>query len=137
VLRHVNISLLFYYKKGEAMKISKSLSRFAVILVAGALAVPISGCATKTERHAERSSERPYGVGEYVSDSVITSKIKAKLATADDVSALNIKVDTDKNGVVVLSGTAKSKAEADKAHSIAHSVEGVTKVINQIKIQRD
>lgn len=119
------------------MKISKSLSRFAVILVAGVLAAgPISGCASKkTERPAESSSERPYGVGEYVSDSVITSKIKSKLATADDVSAVHIKVDTDKNGVVVLSGTAKSKAEADKAHAIAHSVEGVTKVINQIKIK--
>ena len=119
------------------MKISKSLSRFAVILVAGVLAAgPISGCASKkTERPAESSSERPYGVGEYVSDSVITSKIKSNLATADDVSAVHIKVDTDKNGVVVLSGTAKSKAEADKAHAIAHSVEGVTKVINQIKIK--
>ena len=118
------------------MKISKSLSRFAVILVAGVLAAgPISGCASKTERRAESSSERPYGVGEYVSDSVITSKIKSKLAAADDVSATHIKVDTDKNGVVVLSGTAKSKAEADKAHSIAHSVEGVTKVINNIRIK--
>ena len=119
------------------MKISKILPQFAVILMAGVLAGPISGCATKGERSTDRSSERPYGVGEYVSDSVITSKIKAKLATAEDVSAINIKVDTDKNGVVVLSGTAKSKAEADKAHSIAHSVEGVTKVINNIRIKKD
>jgi hyperosmotically inducible protein len=122
------------------MKIPKFLPQFAVVLMAGVLAGPISGCATKTEkteRSADRSSERPSGVGEYVSDSVITSKIKTKLATADDVSAINIKVDTDKNGVVVLSGTAKSKAEADKAHSIAHSVEGVTKVINNIRIKKD
>jgi hyperosmotically inducible periplasmic protein len=119
------------------MKIPKFLPQFAVVLMAGVLAGPISGCATKTERSGDRSSERPYGVGEYVSDSVITSKIKSKLATADDVSAINIKVDTDKNGVVVLSGTAKSKAEADKAHSIAHSVEGVTKVINNIRIKKD
>ena len=50
---------------------------------------------------------------------------------------MHIKVDTDKNGVVVLSGTAKSEAERDKAHKIAHSVEGVTKVINHIKIKKD
>ncbi|WON73775.1 BON domain-containing protein [Nitrosospira sp. Is2] len=123
------------------MKISKSLPQFAVVLMAAVLAGPISGCATKsersTDRSSERSSERPSGVGEYVSDSVITTKIKSKLATADDVSAVHIKVDTDKNGVVVLSGTAKSKAEADKAHAIAHSVEGVTKVINNIRIKKE
>ena len=118
------------------MKISRSLSQFAVILVAGVLAGPISGCAGKKERAAETTSERPAGVGEYVSDSVITAKIKSKMAADRDVSASHIKVDTDKNGIVVLSGTAHSKAEADKAHQIAHSVEGVTKVYNNTKVQQ-
>jgi hyperosmotically inducible protein len=118
------------------MKISKSLSQFAVILIAGVLAVPISGCAGKKERTAETTSERPSGVGEYVSDSVITAKIKSKMAADRDVSASHIKVDTDKNGIVVLSGTAHSQAEADKAHQIAHSVEGVTKVYNNTRVQK-
>ena len=76
-------------------------------------------------------------VGEFVKDSVITSKIKAKLATEKDVSAMDITVDTDKNGVVVLGGTAGSQTSKDKAHSIAHSIEGVTKVMNHIKIKKE
>jgi hyperosmotically inducible protein len=72
---------------------------------------------------------------EFVKDSVITSKIKAEMAKDREVSAMRIKVDTDANGVVQLSGTAKSKAEADKAESIAKSVKGVTSVHNDIQVQ--
>ena len=71
---------------------------------------------------------------EAVKDSVITTKIKAEMATDKQVSAIHIKVDTDANGMVQLSGTAKSQAEADKAVSIANSVKGVTSVDNQIKV---
>ena len=109
------------------MKTTKIVASFFVL---GALLTPIAGYSTdKGKEHS--------GVGEYVKDSVITSKIKAKLATEKDVSAMHINVDTDKNGVVVLSGTAKSQAEIDKTHKIAHSTEGVTKVINHIKIKKD
>ncbi|MBA4141964.1 MAG: BON domain-containing protein [Nitrosospira sp.] len=105
--------------------------KYAVpFLVAGLLFAPVASHATDTDK--DRGT-----VGEYVSDSIITTKVKAKLAGDDSVSALDIQVDTDKDGVVVLSGTANSKAEADKAHSIAHSVEGVKKVLNRIKIQKD
>ena len=83
------------------------------------------------------SHDSDSSVGEFVKDSVITSKIKARLAAEKDVSAMHIMVDTDKNGVVVLSGTARSQAEIDKAHSIAHSVEGVTKVISHVKIKKE
>jgi hyperosmotically inducible protein len=110
------------------MKTNKLVASF---LMTGALLVGVAGCSS-TESHRHRTE-----VGEYVSDSVITSKIKAKLAAEKDVSAMNITVDTDKNGVVVLGGTARSNAEAEKAHSIAHGVEGVTKVINHIKIKKE
>ena len=49
--------------------------------------------------------------------------------------AVHIKVDTDANGIVQLSGFAKSQAEADKAVSIAQGVKGVTSVKNDIRIQ--
>ena len=52
------------------------------------------------------------------------------------VSATHIKVETDANGVVQLSGTAKSQAEADKAVSLAKGVKGVTSVDSQIKVQQ-
>jgi hyperosmotically inducible periplasmic protein len=114
--------------QGKIMKTNKLVLSF---LVVGALLGSAAGCSsTDSGRHRSET-------GEYVKDSVITSKIKAKLAAEKDVSAMNITVDTDNNGVVVLGGTASNQAEKDKAHSIAHSVEGVTKVINHIKIKKD
>ena len=55
-------------------------------------------------------------------------------APAGMVSVLNPEVNTV-NGVVKLTGTAKSKAEADQAVALARGVEGVKSVENQIKIQ--
>lgn len=84
---------------------------------------------------AEAGADQPHPVT-YVKDSVITTKIKAKLAEQKIKSLLDISVDTDANGEVVLSGTAKSRADADKAASIAGGTEGVTSVKNEIKIKK-
>jgi hyperosmotically inducible periplasmic protein len=73
----------------------------------------------------------------YVKDSVITSKIKTKLAAEHLGSAKHIRVDTDKNGVVWMSGTANSKAEVDKAVAIARDTEGVKSVNSHIKVRKD
>ncbi len=73
----------------------------------------------------------------FVKDSAITAKIKAKLAAEKMASLAQIKVDTDDNGVVWLSGIARTKEAADKAHSIAHATEGVKSVKNHIKIKKD
>lgn len=70
----------------------------------------------------------------YVKDSAITAKVKAQLATDSTTSAMKITVDTDNSGVVWLGGTAKSKAEVDKAESIAKQTDGVKSVKNNIKI---
>ncbi len=69
-----------------------------------------------------------------VSDSVITTKVKAELAKDKAVSASDIKVETDSDGLVELSGTAKSKAEANKAVTIAKNVKGVTSVKDEIVV---
>lgn len=69
-----------------------------------------------------------------VEDSVITTKVKALMVKDKDVSASTVEVKTV-NGVVHLSGTAKSRQEADKAVSIARGVTGVTSVQNDIKVQ--
>lgn len=71
-------------------------------------------------------------VGEFVKDSAITTQIKAKLLGTKDIDSLHIKVDTDNNGVVVLTGAVKSKAEEELVHNIAHSVDGVKKVVNKL-----
>ena len=75
--------------------------------------------------------------GTFVKDSVITTKIKAKLAAEHPASAKHVKVDTDKNGVVWLSGTTDSQAEADKTVEIARNTEGVKSVNTKLTVQKD
>jgi len=62
-----------------------------------------------------------------ISDTVITGKIKSSLATNEVTHALQIGVETN-NGMVSLSGTAKSETEATKAIEIAESTVGVRSV---------
>jgi hyperosmotically inducible protein len=73
----------------------------------------------------------------FVKDSVITTKIKTKLAAEHLGSAKHIGVDTDRNGVVWLSGTTNSQEEADKAVEIARNTEGVKSVNTKLKVQKN
>jgi hyperosmotically inducible protein len=72
----------------------------------------------------------------FVKDSIITAKIKAKLADKKLGTLTHVSVDTDAKGRVVLSGDVKSQAEADQAVTIAKQVEGVTSVTNNLKIKK-
>jgi len=72
----------------------------------------------------------------FVADSVITTKVKAKLAEEKMASLVDVKVDTDAKGAVYLSGTVKTQAEADKAVSIARGTEGVTSVKSTLKVKK-
>ena len=74
---------------------------------------------------------------EFVKDSAITTQVKAELAEKKLSTLVHISVDTDKNGMVVLSGTAPSKDAVNKAASIARAVKGVTSVENHIQIAAD
>ena len=126
-------------------------SKFVVIyLAAAALSIPAVGFGAGTEKDTmprdtmSKESTPPRDTvsrdtaapkeGGVVSDAMITTKIKAELAKDKEVSAMKINVDTDK-GVVTLRGTAKSKAEADKAERLAKTVAGVSTVRNDIKVQ--
>ncbi|MEO6147973.1 MAG: BON domain-containing protein [Sulfuriferula sp.] len=87
--------------------------------------------------HAEdRDADRSHPMT-YVKDSVITTKVKSKLAAAHIKSLVHVKVDTDSKGVVVLSGHVRSREEADKAVSIAQGTDGVTSVTNKLQIKKD
>jgi len=74
---------------------------------------------------------------EFVKDSAITTAIKTKLAAEHLTSLGRIHVDTDKDGVVWLSGSARSQAAVDKALSIARDTEHVRSVHSEIKIRQD
>lgn len=75
--------------------------------------------------------------GAFVKDSAITTEIKTKLAAEHLTSMGRIHVDTDKDGVVWLSGSARSQEAADKAVSIARDTEHVRRVHSDIKIRQD
>lgn len=62
-----------------------------------------------------------------VSDTWITTKVKAELLAAKGVTGTDINVETV-NGVVKLSGHVDGKTEADKAIEIARKIDGVKKV---------
>jgi hyperosmotically inducible protein len=72
--------------------------------------------------------------GTYVKDSVITTKVKAQLAAKHMSTLTNIKVDTDANGAVWLSGKAPTKDARDLAEMIAKNTDGVTTVHNDIVV---
>jgi len=73
--------------------------------------------------------------GDVMSDTVITTKVKADLAADPGVKALDVHVETVK-GVVMLSGFVPSKAEADKAVQLARGVKGVTDVKSSIQVKK-
>ncbi len=73
----------------------------------------------------------------FVKDSAITIKIKSKLAADHITSMGRIHVDTDKDGVVWLSGTARSQEAIDQAVSIARNTEHVASVHNDLQIKLD
>lgn len=72
--------------------------------------------------------------GEYVDDSVITTKVKSAFIQDNDVKARDIKVETFK-GVVQLSGFVASRSELEKASQVASQVPGVKAVRNDIRLK--
>lgn len=97
---------------------------FSALFLALAL-LTVAGCAS-TSGHE--------GTGEYVDDSVVTSKVKAAILNEPSLSSAEINVETFK-GVVQLSGFVNSKADINKAVSVARSVSGVASVKNDMRLK--
>jgi len=72
--------------------------------------------------------------GEFIDDSVITTKVKAALAKDDMTLATAISVDTLK-GTVQLSGFVDNEAQKTQAGIIAGRVGGVKEVLNNITVK--
>lgn len=86
--------------------------------------------------HAEGDTDRKNPIA-FVKDSSITTKVKAKLAAEKLSSLATIHVDTDANGVVYLTGTARTQEQIDKAISIASGTERVRSVKSQLTVKKD
>ncbi len=80
----------------------------------------------KTDHKAMTHADR-HDSNEPVTDSWITTKVKADLLASSNVPGTEVKVETV-NGVVSLSGTVATQAEKDKAVTTAKGIKGVTRV---------
>jgi len=64
----------------------------------------------------------------------LTAKIKSKMTLDDTVDAARINVDTD-GTIVTLTGTVKSQAEKTRALQLARETDGVTSVVDRLRIE--
>lgn len=88
--------------------------------------------ADNNHANADTNGDMSTGAGnsnQPVSDTWITTKVKAKLATTDGVDNSDIDVETN-NGVVTLTGTAASHDAVQAMTAAAKDVKGVTQVNN-------
>ena len=68
------------------------------------------------------------------SDASITAAVKTKLAGTSPATLLKVNVDTT-NGIVQLNGTVDSDKTRQRATELARQVDGVRRVVNNLKVQ--
>jgi osmotically-inducible protein OsmY len=103
----------------------KKRNRFVGYFVLVVLLVAFAACASTSQQES---------TGEYVDDSVITTKVKSLLAADDFLKSFQIGVETFK-GTVQLSGFVGSQKAVDKAVEITRSVKGVKAVKNDLIVK--
>jgi len=104
----------------------------AVLVTAAALLAP-GLCLQAADSDDQKSKGSKESMGEKFDDATITTKVKMKLMGNRATSALKTSVDTTE-GVVTLTGTAKTAAEKELATKLAEEVDGVKNVNNQMQI---
>ena len=95
------------------------------LLLTLALSMSVSACSVMRGQESMK---------EYTSDASITTAIKASYAKDSTVAATAIGVET-LDGVVQLSGFAKSAAEKNRAETLAKQAKGVKSVRNDIIVR--
>ena len=101
------------------------LLKFISTIIPAVMLATLLGCAS-TAKHE--------GTGEYIDDSVITTKVKAELLEEPGLKSAEINVETFK-GVVQLSGFVSSQANINKAVEVARAVRGVKSVKNDMRVK--
>ncbi len=74
------------------------------------------------------------GTGEYIEDSVITTKVKAAILGEPTLKSTEVNVETFK-GIVQLSGFVSSSAAENKAVEIARGIKGVKSVKDDMHVR--
>ena len=99
--------------------------RFSGYVVLAMILVALVACASTSKQES---------TGEYIDDSVITTKVKTLLAADYFLKSFQISVETYK-GAVQLSGFVGSQSAVDKAVQITRSVSGVKSVKNSLIVK--
>ncbi|WP_395505378.1 BON domain-containing protein [Ectopseudomonas hydrolytica] len=103
------------------------INRFAAAaLTAAVLSLPLASAAL-AQPTMLAANDTMDSAGQAVSDTWITSKVKSTFIADQNLSGLDIKVETNQ-GVVSLSGTVATDAERDLAIAKAKEIEGVRDV---------
>lgn len=89
------------------------------------LMVTMLGCASTSKQES---------TGEYIDDTLITTKVKAAIVNEPTLKASEINVETFK-GIVQLSGFVADPASISKAVSVTSEVKGVKSVKNDIRVK--
>jgi hyperosmotically inducible protein len=118
-------TIKFSHLHGNIMKMKSAMTCVVCATLLGSAAAMAADDSTSDTAHAMV----------FVKDSAITTEIKSKLAAEHITSLERIHVDTDKDGVVWLSGTASTRKAADKAASIARDTEHVKDVHSDITVK--
>lgn len=95
------------------------------IIACFALLSAVAGCAG-TQKHQS--------TGEYVDDSVLTTKVKSAIFNEPTLKTMQINVKTFK-GVVQLSGFVDTKQSVTRAGEVARGVESVVSVQNDLIVK--
>lgn len=85
----------------------------------------VAGCSSEHNKE---------GTGEYLDDSVITTKVKAAILGEKTLSVAEINVETFK-GVVQLSGFVNSQQDINTAMLLTRDVGGVVSVKNDMRVK--
>lgn len=80
------------------------------------------------------ASPKHEGTGEYIDDTVITTKVKAAIFNEPTLKSMEINVETFK-GRVQLSGFVSTQANASTAVSVARGVTGVRDVKDDMRLK--
>jgi hyperosmotically inducible protein len=83
---------------------------------------------------AAKAGDAAGKLGDRMSASALTAKIKSKMALDDHVNARAIDVDTS-GTVVTLRGDVRSKDQRDRALRLARETVGVTRVVDRLQIK--
>jgi len=105
------------------MKKRNIVIHFLVLLM---LIATFAACASTRTRES---------TGEYVDDSVITTKVKSLLASDDFIKSFQISIETYQ-GTVQMSGFVDSQKAVDKAKEIVKSVKGVKSIKNNLIVKK-